>query len=1507
MFAPSRRSAWRLGLAVFFFCATTGAAARSAEQAPKPARPAQLWAVVIGIDDQIDPTIPDSTSSVRQATRMLGWLRTVAGWDRSHLLLLTDGGSEDPGLEGVPSANIRPSRKNLEWAFDRWLRAKNVLPDDVILVYFVGKSTTIATPASPTAAAGSKTVLLPGDAFLQNAATTGWSLEDAMEPYARRGAYRIVYWLATNPSELVATEGPPPAPTKPEVPPTAGRDWLRRLTRWPGVTAWLAADRRVTASTNHDVTSALFSNALIDALNRPGRSNLSVGLKALREDPRLKLQGFQIGGGVPSTLTLRSDGFGQLALGGPPQMTLQVGHSGKVNALLTSADGRRVVSAGSDATSRVWSLDQKALLRVLTGHSVRVSALALSPDESVLVTGGGRGTVIVHDVAREFASRPSGGQPHTDDGGLEPSISLVTFLPDADHFVSIDNRGKSYLWNLEAAILAPKPWLPKLQVRDLASAGDATNGVVFVLGDDGSIQRFKPDGTLQGERVSAEQSTKHGRPVNLAVSPDAQLLAIGHENGRIEVSKVDDAKKSTTIDVEGVVRKLTFAGPRHLLAGLDSGVVLVRLNDDPAVAGQTKLTTNPITQWAVSPDGSSIAACLANTGAIHAWVIAPKEQLEATEVLRDDSAGVYSVAFVGDATRLVGGGIDVSLKTWDLKPGGEIARGPNWESPINSGKIDQMSLSPERLHLLARSGVIARVWGLKDRSCRTIRGAWTSGVFVSESALAVTSAPDVEEAPGRVGLVDVATLTVDRAFFADKAERFTLPANTAFEAITLSADRRLLAAADSQSPLICVWDVKSGRLLYWTEALDEPARVLSFSDDGKHLASAGDSAATLLWTLDPDAAPSRIEKPVARFRDPSGQTVTALKFRPKATWEIVTGHRDGRVSLWKWRGGKPDPGDPAVKPTNLIEVSLDSEVKALAFSDDGVLLATAGDGNLIRLGRFDPKLLRSEGPGERPHHIDQINDLAFWPGLPILASAGNDAAIRFWDLTAKKLWGTLSLSTPLAPSGEPDPDADWVLFTPEGSFDASPAGRDRVRYLEHDEARPLEQFDNTLYTFRLGERLRAAQLAKQANPLDSPIPIAIESAPREDNDEPVAKLTVTIGSPKGTGPSDEALLKSINDLRVYHNGVPIPTGLEDDKGPLPRQFTVEARLIEKVNRFYAMASRQEAVDSRSPDLEIAYNGKLEGGRVHVVAIGVGDYDRLRLTYATSDAQSISQVLHDRGIDPKGKKGLLRILTNKEVGRESLANAFSDVVRQTKARPQDTVVVFLAGHTGIFDNERFCLLLPTFPFPKAEPLQIAMRGAVTETADGVKLDASHTLPYTTIMRNLMRLDALNRLVIVDACQAEAILVDPQVLEINKWMEIGSRRARTSYLLAARRGDPALEFDPLQHGLFTFTLLRGMGAIPNDECPDEVVKLDLPANADRNDDGVISTRELRGFVETAMPRIAEVFPTLVAVNRAAVLPKGSPPVPAEDSKQFLQLQRATEISFPLIPLKDEASRQ
>ena len=59
-----------------------------------------------------------------------------------------------------------------------------------------------------------------------------------------------------------------------------------------------------------------------------------------------------------------------------------------------------------------------------------------------------------------------------------------------------------------------------------------------------------------------------------------------------------------------------------------------------------------------------------------------------------------------------------------------------------------------------------------------------------------------------------------------------------------------------------------------------------------------------------------------------------------------------------------------------------------------------------------------------------------------------------------------------------------------------------------------------------------------------------------------------------------------------------------------------------------------------------------------------------------------------------------------------------------------------------------------------------------------------------------------------------------------MESASRRARTSYLLAARRGEPAPEVIPLKHGLFTYALLRGMRPIDLGGAR-EVTALDLPA--------------------------------------------------------------------------------
>ena len=236
-------------------------------------------------------------------------------------------------------------------------------------------------------------------------------------------------------------------------------------------------------------------------------------------------------------------------------------------------------------------------------------------------------------------------------------------------------------------------------------------------------------------------------------------------------------------------------------------------------------------------------------------------------------------------------------------------------------------------------------------------------------------------------------------------------------------------------------------------------------------------------------------------------------------------------------------------------------------------------------------------------------------------------------------------------------------------------------------------------------------------------------------------------------------------------------------------------------------------------------------------------------------------------------------------------------------PQDKVVVFLAGHTGVFNSNRFCLLLPNYPFPANAPIVVAARGAAP--AADAPLDPDAVLPYSVVALNLMRLKALDRLVIVDACQAEAILSDPQVEAIQEWMEVNTRRSRTSYMMAARRGELAFEVDPLSHGLFTYTLLRGLGAPQDAKEPKQIADMKLPPNADFNHDGILTTAELDAYLNQHLKEIAAIFPDLVVSREAEELP-GRPRTPAGKLEQHPVLQ-LFGTPFPLIPLPSPPAAQ
>jgi hypothetical protein len=378
-------------------------------------------------------------------------------------------------------------------------------------------------------------------------------------------------------------------------------------------------------------------------------------------------------------------------------------------------------------------------------------------------------------------------------------------------------------------------------------------------------------------------------------------------------------------------------------------------------------------------------------------------------------------------------------------------------------------------------------------------------------------------------------------------------------------------------------------------------------------------------------------------------------------------------------------------------------------------------------------------------------------------------------------------------------------------------------------------------------------------------------------------------------------------VRLYHNGSVIRSELEEAIPADGAPHALKVNLVSGVNRFYAMAGKPGAIDGRSNEVEVTYAGPTDPGRVHVVSIGVGDYRPRSLQFATEDAKAIAAFLRQHGLKSPTGSNEAHILLDEGVSRRTLDEAFERVRADVAGRPQDTVVVFLAGHTDV-RQDRFCLLLPAAELP-AGPAVVAARGDVGPLGKapagpgGAGLDDPTVLPYARVQRNLSYLDALQRLVIIDACQAEAIEDDEAVRRAQRIAERESRLARTSYLLAARRGELANEVEPLRHGLFTYVLLRGMGAEGLEEVPG-LPLFEQYRNADFDRNRRIDTGELRRYVDLTLPTLSAHFPQLVRRGEpgAAAAPNGDAgqAAPLQADSQRLKTLDVQLDPFPLVEL-------
>ncbi|MCC5603274.1 nSTAND1 domain-containing NTPase [Nostoc favosum] len=154
---------------------------------------------------------------------------------------------------------------------------------------------------------------------------------------------------------------------------------------------------------------------------------------------------------------------------------------------------------------------------------------------------------------------------------------------------------------------------------------------------------------------------------------------------------------------------------------------------------------------------------------------------------------------------------------------------------------------------------------------------------------------------------------------------------------------------------------------------------VSFSPDGKFIATASRDRTVKIWSLDG-------KKQSMELQEPQGEGFNSVAFSPDGTL-MATGSWDKTAKIWS-RGGK------------LLHTLMGHKkaVLEVAFSPDSQLLATASWDNTVKIWSQDGKLLHTlQG------HKDKVNSVTFSPDGKLIATVGWDKTLRLWNLDGKEL------------------------------------------------------------------------------------------------------------------------------------------------------------------------------------------------------------------------------------------------------------------------------------------------------------------------------------------------------------------------------------------------------------------------------------------------------------------------------------------------------------------------
>ena len=334
------------------------------------------------------------------------------------------------------------------------------------------------------------------------------------------------------------------------------------------------------------------------------------------------------------------------------------GHTSGVNGVTFSLDGRRIASASSDSTVKVWEASSGKEMLTLAGHFQAVNRVTFSPDGRRIASASDDQHVKVWDAGSGQETLMLIG--HTD------AVTGVAFSPDGRRIASASWDHTVKVWDAGSGQVTLTLKGHDFRVHDVAFSPDGRR--IASAGWDHTVKVW--DAGSGQESLTLKGHTNEVSDV--AFSPDGRRIASA--SGDLTVKVWDAGSGQETLALKGHTGWVHERGvqPRRPPHRLGQRRPDSRRSGTPTPArrrSRSRDTPTPSEAWRSAPTADASPRPAADK-TVKVWDAGTGQE---TLTLKGHTTWVIGVAFSPDGRRIASAGSGQTVKVWDADTAQETA------------------------------------------------------------------------------------------------------------------------------------------------------------------------------------------------------------------------------------------------------------------------------------------------------------------------------------------------------------------------------------------------------------------------------------------------------------------------------------------------------------------------------------------------------------------------------------------------------------------------------------------------------------------------------------------------------------------------------------------------------------------------------------------------------------------------------------------------------------------